>query len=292
MIKCRQPVIKFWSKAGHSCPPESIMYPKNEKFWLTCWAALVAAALFGCAAQIPAESGLKTIDDTTRTGGHASLKILVYGATGKVGTHVVQEALNRGHWVTAVSRDPSRITRIHDRLTAVRGDILDPESVAILVAGHDVVIISVRGVVGRSRNPLNAVARIGVENAVNALRANGSNTRLIHVGGSGTLEVAPGVIYADQLPKVILPRSLEVEIAGQVSTLEYLRTVTDVAWSYATPAKNFTNGKRTGTFRIGGDRVFVDPNGRSRISRADFAVALIDECENHTHTRQRFSIAY
>jgi putative NADH-flavin reductase len=104
--------------------------------------------------------------------------------------------------------------------------------------------------------------------------------------------VEPGVLYADKLPKVFLPKSLELEIAGQVLALEYLRTVTDVGWSYATPAKNFTNGKRTGTFRIGCDQLLEDSRGRSRISRADFAVALIDEAENAEYVQQRFSVAY
>ncbi len=225
--------------------------------------------------------------------GSDSLKILVYGASGKIGKHVVDEALNRGHLVTAVSRDPSRITQIHDNLSAVQGDILDPESVASLVADQDVVIISVRGIVGKSKDPNDTVPLIGVEKVVKALRDIGYGApRLIHVGGSGSLEVEPGVLYADKLPKVFLPKSLEVEIAGQVLVLEYLRTVTDVGWSYATPAKNFTNGKRTGTFRIGGDQLLEDSHGKSRISRADFAVALIDEAENAQHVQQRFSGAY
>ena len=222
-----------------------------------------------------------------------SFKILIYGATGKVGSQAVNEALNRGHIVTAVSRDPSRITRVHDRLSAVQGDVLDPESVAGLVAGQDVVIISVRGVLGKSKDPNDAIQRIAPERVVNVLREIGDGApRLIHVGGAGSLEVEPGVLYADKLPKVFLPKSLELEIAGQVLALEYLRTVTDVGWSYATPAKNFTNGKRTGTFRIGGDQLLEDSRGRSRISRADFAVALIDEAENAEHVQQRFSVAY
>lgn len=222
-----------------------------------------------------------------------SLKILVYGATGKIGRHVVNEALNRGHFVTAVSRDPSRITQTHDNLSAVRGDILDPESIANLLVDQDVVIISVRGIVGKSKDPNDAIQRIAVEKVVNVLRDIGDDAqRLIHVGGSGSLEVEPGVLYADKLPKVFLPKSLEMEIAGQVLALEYLRTVTDVRWSYATPAKNFTNGKRTGTFRIGGNQLLEDSHGKSRISRADFAVALIDEAENAEHVQQRFSVAY
>jgi len=222
-----------------------------------------------------------------------SLRILVYGASGKVGSEVVNEALHRGHSVTAVSRDPSRITRVHERLSAVRGDVLDEESVRELVSNQDVVIISVRGVVGDSSNPRDAVPYIAVENVVNTLRGHGDGAaRLIHVGGSGSLEVKPGVMYADTMPTAFMPRKLEVEIFGQVLALEYLRGVTDVQWSFATPAKYFTNGKRTGVFRIGGDQMMKDKRDRSNISRADFAVAVIDEAETAKYVGQRFSVAY
>jgi putative NADH-flavin reductase len=225
--------------------------------------------------------------------GSDSLKILVYGATGKIGTHVVSEALNRGHVVTAVSRDPSRITQIHDNLTAVQGNILDTESIASLAGGQDVIIISVRGIVGNKKDPGDALQRVAVEKVVNVLRGfEGDTPRLIHVGGAGALEVKPGVLYADKLPKIILPKNLELEIAGQVLALEYLQTVNDVNWSYATPPKNFTNGKRTGVFRIGGKQLLENSHGRSKVSRADFAVALIDEAENADHSMQQFSVAY
>lgn len=222
-----------------------------------------------------------------------SLRILIYGATGKVGSKTVDEALNRGHVVTAVSREPSRIKVTHDNLTAVKGDLLDTESVTRLVAGQDVVIISVRGVLGRSKDPNDAVPFIAVKNVVEALRDMREEApRLIHVGGSGSLVVKPGVLYADTLPMIFVPRKLQTEIEGQVLALEYLRSVSDVDWTYATPAKNFTNGKRTGKFRIGGDQLIESKSGRSRISRADFAVALIDEAENGRFIQQRFSVVY
>jgi putative NADH-flavin reductase len=221
------------------------------------------------------------------------LRILVYGATGKVGTHVVDEALERGHVVTAVSRDPSRIQQQHDNLSAMAGDLLDSISIANLVIDQDVIIVSVRGIVGKPKIPENAIQRIAVEKVVNVLRDIGNDApRLIHVGGSGTLELEPGVLYADKLPKIFLPKSLEAEIQGQILALEYLRTVSDVKWSYATPPKNFTNGKRTGTYRLGGDAMLKDSRGKSRISRRDFAVALIDEAENANHVGRRFSVAY
>lgn len=236
---------------------------------------------------------LLTVDVSADEMGADSLKILVYGASGKVGSHVVDEALNRGHRVTAVSRDPAKIPQTHDRLSVVRGDVLKPDSVADLVSGQNVVIVSVRGIAGNSRDPSDAVPRLAAENVVNALREMVIDApRLIHVGGAGSLEIKPGVLLADRLPKLFMPKNLELEIAGQVLTLAYLRGVTDVSWTYATPARNFTNGKRTGVFRIGGDQLMEDPRGRSQISRADFAVALIDEAENAAFIRQRFSVAY
>jgi len=223
----------------------------------------------------------------------ARLDILVYGATGKIGTHIVTEALDRGHAVTAVSRDPARIERRHENLSAVKGDLLDADSIRSLAAGQDVIIISVRGVIGDSKTPESALQYIAVKNVVETLRKMGDDApRLIHVGGSGTLEVRPGVMYADKLPRLFLPKNLELEIQGQVLALEYLRSVVDVDWAYATPPKNLTNGRRKGTYRTGGDRMLKDDRGRNLVSRADFALALVDEAENAAHSRRRFSVAY
>jgi putative NADH-flavin reductase len=221
------------------------------------------------------------------------LQILVYGATGNIGSHIVDEALARGHHVTAVSRDPSGINRQHPSLTAVAGDLLDPDSILGLVAGKDVVVTSVRGVIGDDREPRNSLQYLAVVNVVEQLRALGDKAgRLIHVGGSGSLQIGEGELYADRLPKLFLPKSLELEIQGQILALEYLRAVDNVQWSYATPPKNFTNGERTGNFRVGGDLLMKDDRGRSRISRADFAVAVLDEAELELHTGKRFSVAY
>jgi putative NADH-flavin reductase len=221
------------------------------------------------------------------------LEILIYGATGDVGTHIVDEALARGHLVTAVSRDPSRITKRHPNLAAVAGDLLDPGSIRELVQGKDVIVTSVRGVIGDDEDPRKALQYLAVVNVIEQLRALEEEAgRLVHVGGSGSLEIGEGRLFADRLPKLFLPKKLELEIEGQILALEYLRAVADVEWSYATPPRNFTNGDRTGNFRVGGDRLMEDERGRSRISRADFAVAVLDEIELETHTGQRFSVAY
>lgn len=222
-----------------------------------------------------------------------SLDILVYGASGKVGRHIVDEALARGHRVTGVSRDPGRITLKHERYAVVQGDLLDIGSVQERTRGRDVVVVSVRGVLEGAESAGDAISRIGVENVVEAIRDSGElSTYLVHVGGAGSLEIKPGVLLADRVPKIFMPKDFEVELAGQVQALEYLRGVNDVAWTYATPPRTFTSGKRTGVFRIGGDRLMEDSRGKSRVSRADFAVAVVDEAESHKYQGKRFSVAY
>ncbi len=222
-----------------------------------------------------------------------ALDIVVYGATGEVGSHVVQEALDRGHRVTAVSRRPESVTLRHDNLSVVKGDLLDKASVTDIVKGKDVVILSVRGVIGDAYAPESALQYLSAEMLVDVLYPWGEEApRLLHVGGSGSLEVEPGVTFAAKLPVILLPRDLEIEILGQIFALEFYRKVDDVDWTYITPPKNFTNGRRTGVFRIGGDEALRDRWGRTRVSRADFAVALIDEAEQAKHPRQRISVAY
>jgi len=222
-----------------------------------------------------------------------SLDIVIYGATGEVGSHVVEEALNRGHRVTAVSRRPEQVELQHDNLSIVKGDLLDPGSITQIVTDQDVVIVSVRGVIGDSGAPESALQFMAAESLVDALFRQGDRApRLIHVGGSGSLEVEPGVLFAEKLPKIVLPKGLEVEILGQILALEFFRKVDDVKWTYVTPPKKFTNGPRTGVYRIGGGRALEDNRGRTRVSRADFAVALIDEAEQARHVRQQFSVAY
>lgn len=219
-------------------------------------------------------------------------KILVYGATGRVGSRVVNEALDRGHTVTAVSRDPSQIKQQHASLSTAKGDILDPDSVAELISGQDVVVVSVRGSVDKSKDPEKTVHRLAAEILVGVLRGKGDSApRLIFVGGAGSLEIEPGVLYADNLPK-FMPRFIRQEIEGHLLTLEYLRAADDVMWTYISPAKKFKPGKRTGVYRIGGDQMLRDEKGKSKISMEDFAVALIDEAENSAHLRERFSVAY
>ena len=235
---------------------------------------------------------LSALVPVTAVASAEQLKLIVYGATGRVGSRVVDEALGRGHRVTAVSRDPARIETRHENLKPVKGDVLDAASVARLIGGHDVVVVAVRGAVDKSKEPEKTVHRMAVEVIVEVMREMGpSAPRLIFSGGAGSLEIEPGVLYADELP-FFLPGFVKQEIKGHLLVLEYLRGIDDVRWTYVSPPKKFKPGKRTGKYRLGGDKMLKDKKGKSRISMEDFAIALVDEAENGKYIGQRFSVAW
>lgn len=213
------------------------------------------------------------------------LKITVYGGSGNIGQRIVKEALNRGHEVTVVTRDPSRVTEKHAKLKAVKGDILDSKGVAKQVAGQDVVVIAVSF---RGANPDFAGYKKAAQSYVSVARElKDKAPRLIVVGGAGSLEVKPGVLLADSVPE-----QFKGEVLGQKDALDYYRTVKDVQWTYFSPAGSIVPGQRTGKFRLGSDQLISDSSGKSVISMEDYAVALIDEVEKPKHTGKRFTIGY
>jgi putative NADH-flavin reductase len=220
------------------------------------------------------------------------LKIVVYGASGRVGSRIVHEALSRGHQVTGVSRHPEEITEHNPRLRAVRGDILDPDSVAMIVAGQDVVISAVGGENPDSDDPMQSIPRRAAESLVTALRNLGSDAprMLVVGGGSTTLEARPGVWFSDPTDVPSGPR--KGRLYGHRLALMYLRGISDVDWTFLSPPLEMGAGERTGKFRVGGSQVLRDAEGRSAISMEDLAVAMIDEVENPRHIRGQFTVAY
>jgi putative NADH-flavin reductase len=229
---------------------------------------------------------------TAPAGAAEAQRIVIYGASGRVGSRIVNEALNRGHYVTAVTRDLSHITETRDRLTVVEGDVLDPESVYATVAGYDVVISAIGGSNPDSDDPMLSIPRLAAESLVMALRRLGERApRLILVGGgSSTLDESPGVPFVDPSDPLTGPRAARV--LGHRKALDLLRTTTDIKWTFLSPALEMRPGVRTGHFRVGDGIVIRDAEGQSTISMEDYAVAMIDEVENPQHINQRFNVAY
>jgi putative NADH-flavin reductase len=216
------------------------------------------------------------------------MKVVLYGATGMIGSRILKELLSRGHSVTAVSRDPSRIPA-QKGVTVEKGDMLDADGIAKIAKGSDVVISSY-GPPSGSQGPDPAQVSQLVE-ATRALIAGARRAgapRIIMVGGAGSLEVSPGlqIVDAPTFPDAYKPVALAHRDAFHVMR------ESDLNWTYFSPAMMIQPGERTGKFRLGKDALVSDENGNSSISAEDYAVALVDEVEQGRHTKQRFTIGY
>lgn len=235
------------------------------------------------------------------------MHIGVIGATGTIGSRVVTEALDRGHHVTAFSRDAAQAQSDERRnnLTWTSVDVLDPKSISDVLPGLDVLISGFQP--GNAANDFEDTVRRSIADPdvyATAARAllkaleSHPRTRLIVIGGAGSLEIEPGVVRADSdellyntLDQLGLPREYAAAVRGHRDALNVLRT-SNRLWTYVSPAEEIAPGERTGRFRIGGDQPVLDADGRSRISVEDMAVALIDEAELPRFVQRRFTIGY
>lgn len=213
------------------------------------------------------------------------MKITVLGASGNVGRRVVAESLLRGHEVTAVARNQQRLRELPSEIPTRIGDVAHSEQVAALARGQDVVINATRPPSGREAE---------VENNTRALLQGlaGSSVRLLVVGGAAPLSV-PGMggTTVIDAPRYLSPSLRHI---GQASLDQYAicRAEKRLNWVYLSPPADLFPGKRTGTFRWGGDVLLLDDQGRSRISMEDLAVALLEEIEHPRYYQQSFTVAY
>jgi putative NADH-flavin reductase len=217
--------------------------------------------------------------------------IALFGATGMIGQRIVNEALSRGHKVVAIVRDVTKIPTNRPGLSAKPGDVLKPESVAVAVAGNDVVVSSYGPGSGDPQQVIQA-ARALIEGIAAASQNTGKPIRLIMVGGAASLEVAPGVMLLDA-PN--FPAAWKGVASAHRDALEVLRkegTAAKIDWTYFSPAAFIQPGERTGKYRTGTDQLVTDGKGESRISAEDYAVALIDEIEKPHFAGKRFTAAY
>jgi len=213
------------------------------------------------------------------------MKLALFGATGHIGHAILDEALARGHQVTAIVRDPARLDARHENLDVITGDAGQPATWLDALRGADAVIASLSARRDGNNDSLPAHASLLLHTLPGT-----SVKRLLWVGGAGSLESAPGVrvIDAPDFPDAWKPEAL-----GQAKALDVFRASgTDVDWTYVSPAALIEDGERTGRYRVGGDQLLTDANGHSRISVADYAAALLDRAEKNDAPNRRITVAY
>lgn len=214
------------------------------------------------------------------------MKITVIGATGFVGPEIVKEALARGHQVTAVSRSTKNLPD-NALLTVATGDVHDSAWLSSVLQGQDAVISAYNP--GWGESDLFEKFTRGSEQILQAVHQSGV-TRLLVVGGAGSLEVAPGVELVDTeaFPANIKPgalgaRALRNKLQADEQALD---------WTYLSPPAFLEPGERSGQFRLGTTSLLMNGEKPASISVADLAVAILDEIEKPQHIRQQFTVGY
>ncbi len=217
--------------------------------------------------------------------------VLVYGASGRIGQHILDEALLRGYTVTGVTRSPERLADYADRIDIVSGDILDRARAAELIAAHDAVIVSIGGT-PQSQNPEEYIAALAAESLIEVLEGFGDEgPRLIFVGNLFTLIYEDGKTLLD-LGRVDETHENYAMFYGHQIALDRFRASDGVNWTVASPPNGLRLEGRTGEVRFGGDELLRDADGApSQISREDYAFAIFEELENGNYVRQRFNVA-
>lgn len=214
------------------------------------------------------------------------MKLAIIGASGFVGTALLNEALQRGHSVTAIVRNPEKITLTNPNLTVEQGDAQSAETVQHLVEGQDAVLSAYNA--GWGNPDLYADYLKGIEAIEKGTQLAGVK-RLLVVGGAGSLEVAPGFQLVDS------PQFPEEWKAGALAAREYLnrlRQNTILDWTFLSPPIMLVPGDKTGQFRIGTDQPVFNEKNESTATVGDLAVAVLDEVEQPQFIQKRFTLGY
>lgn len=216
--------------------------------------------------------------------------VVLIGATGFVGTAILNELIARGHKVTAIVRSLDTVKVENPLIEYVVVDATNPAELAEVAKGKDAIISAYNP---GWKNPRQYEETLeNYPKIVEGAKQSGVR-RLLIVGGAGTLFVKPGVRLIDTgtLPEAWLPG---VKSLGEFY-LNYLMKVDDIDWIFFSPAGNLGNmgyGVRTGKYRLGKDDMLFDEKGESFISVEDYAVAMVDELEQENHHKERFTAAY
>lgn len=215
-------------------------------------------------------------------------KVALIGATGFVGSHLLQELLDRGYKVTALARSVDKVQAKSDRLKTVAVDVTNLDALTEVLKGSDIVLSAYNP--GWTNPDIYNDFIKGSETIQQAVK-NAGVKRYVVIGGAGSLYIdGKQIVDGADFPASIKP--------GATAARDYLNELkneTELDWTMFSPAINMHQGiktGRTGKYRLGTEEPVFDKDGESVLSVEDLAVAVVDELENHKFPRQRFTAAY
>lgn len=214
------------------------------------------------------------------------MKLFLIGATGFVGTKVLEEALLKGHHVTALVRNPEKVIVKNDLLTLIKGDVFDEGALSKQFKGHDAIISAYNS--GWKNPNLYEDFKKGYHIILDAAKQSGIK-RILVVGGAASLEVKPGVRVYDT---PVIPKEFRHMVMGALELLDEIKKEHELDWTFLSPPGKLFSGERTGIFRLGKDNPVVDEKGENTISTGDLAMAIINEIEHPQFICQRFTVGY
>lgn len=215
------------------------------------------------------------------------MKVALVGASGFVGKAVLNELLQRGHQVTGIVVNPEKV-KPQNGLTVLGVDATDVNLFAEAIKGSDAVISAFNA---GWTNPNLYDDFLNGSKAIQAGVERSGVKRLLVVGGAGSLFI-DGKQLVDSSE---FPADYKAGAKAARDYLTELKKETTLDWVFISPAIEMhpgTSGVRTGIYRTGGENPVFDEEGKSIISVEDLAVAIVDETEQATHSRQRFTTAY
>ncbi len=210
------------------------------------------------------------------------MKLIVFGATGKVGQHIVSQALDQGHAVTAFARSPQKLTQTHEDLHLSKGDVLDSAAVKAAIKSHDAVLIAL-GMPLMNKEQLRAK---GTANIVNAMQEVGVK-RLICLSGMGTRD---SYTLLPALHKYMIAPLFMRRLFRDHELQENIIRASGLDWTLARPAAFDAKGMHSGDYWHG-----FDPRDRKlkiKISTADVADFMLRQVGNNTYLHKAPSLSY
>ncbi|GII30391.1 NAD(P)-dependent oxidoreductase [Planotetraspora mira] len=199
------------------------------------------------------------------------MKITLFGATGGTGGQVIRQACDAGHEVTAVVRDPARLTESHPHLTVLQADVMDPAAIGSAIDGRDAVVSALGSRDGRVPTTVCTDSTLSI---IKAMHTEG--VRRLVVVSAGTLTTNGDGPLTRLILKPMLGKVLKHTIADKRRMEDVIRA-SDLEWTIVRPPM-LTNGPRTAAYRSAVDR---NVRGGMRISRADLADCILRCLVNH-----------